>query len=147
MTTASAALVTLVLAVASFTDLRDRVVPNRLTFAAALGGLVIAGLDGPATLATSLFAGLAVSVPLLAIALARPEGMGMGDVKLAGVLGICLAWQALPALLLGCLLAGMTGVLLALGSRRPPSQVALPLAPFMALGTLPVLAWSLQLLQ
>jgi leader peptidase (prepilin peptidase)/N-methyltransferase len=133
----------LVLAIASLTDLRARIVPNRLTLAAALFGLGLAATGGAAKLGFAALTGLAVAAPLLSAALVRPEGMGMGDVKLVGVLGIYLGWQAWPALLGGLFLAGLTGVLISLGTRTPPSQVALPLVPFLALGALPVIVSNL----
>ena len=139
----AALLLTLVLLAASVTDLRDRVVPNRLTLAAAIAGLALAGTRGLPELGAALAGGALVAAPLAAVSLARPAGLGMGDVKLVAVLGIFMGWQVLPALLGGCLLAGLAGVLISLGSRRPPSEVALPLVPFLALGTLSVVVWSL----
>ena len=144
MSPLAASLLILVLLIASFTDLRDRVVPNGLTLGAALIGTVLAGSAGLPALGSAVFAGVAVSAPLLVVSLARPEGIGMGDVKLVAVLGIFLGWQAVPALLAGCLLAGLAGVLACLGSRKPPSQVTLPLVPFLAAGTLPVVIHTLQ---
>jgi len=143
MSPVAALLLTLVLLAASVTDLRDRVVPNRLTLAAAIAGLALAGTRGLPELGAALAGGALVAAPLAAVSLARPAGLGMGDVKLVAVLGIFMGWQVLPALLGGCLLAGLAGVLISLGSRRPPSEVALPLVPFLALGTLSVVVWSL----
>jgi leader peptidase (prepilin peptidase)/N-methyltransferase len=143
MTPVAALLITVVLLVASVTDLRDRVVPNRLTLGAAAAGLALAGFQGLPELAARLAAGVFVAAPLLAVSLARPEGLGMGDVKLVSVLGIFMGWQAVPAMLGGCLLAAMAGALFSLGSRRPPSEVALPLVPFLAIGSLPVVLAAL----
>jgi len=139
----AAALLLLVLVIASITDLRARIVPNPLTLAAAVGGLVLAATGGPVALALALLTGLALAAPLLLVSLARPEGMGMGDVKLVAVIGIFLGWQALPALLAGLALAGLTGLVISLISRQRPSRVALPLAPFLAAGTVPVVALAL----
>ncbi len=88
-----------------------------------------------------------LSAPLLVLSLVRPDGLGMGDVKLVAALGVCLGWQAAAAVLVGCLLAGLGGLLVCIGGRRAPSQVALPLAPFLALGTVPVLISAAQPLQ
>ena len=143
MNPVSAALITLVLLAASITDLRNRVVPNRLTLGAALGGLALAGVRGLPEFATALAAASVVSAPLMVISLLRPAGLGMGDVKLVAVLGLFLGWEALAALLAGCLLAGLAGVLLSLVARRSPSEVVLPLVPFLTLGTLPVIVSAL----
>ncbi len=147
MSPVAAATITVVLLLATLTDLRSRVVPNGLMLGAAVAGLVLAATEGPPQLASAVLAGLTLSAPLMALALVKPDGIGMGDVKMVAVLGLLMGWQALAALLAGCLLAGMTGVLVSLGSRRPPSQVMLPLVPFLALGALPVVAGSLSLLQ
>jgi len=126
------------LVVASATDLRHRVIPNWLVALAALAGLALAAAGdraGPA-----LLAGALAAAPFLLAALVRPEGMGMGDVKLAGVMGIFLGQSVWIAIALGLGLAGLTGVMIALGQRRNPAGVALPLAPFLALGVGTVLA-------
>ena len=122
----------LVLIVSTVTDLRRREIPNWVTGGGAAAGVALAareGRVGPAVLCATLAA-----APFLAAALARPEGMGMGDVKLAGVLGLFLGWTVWPALVVALAVAGLTGALMALGSRREPSAVSLPLAPFLAVG-------------
>lgn len=143
----AALLLTATLAAATVTDLRARRIPNRLTAAAAALGLGLAATSGSAALINALAATSAVAAPLLVVSLIRPEGIGMGDVKLVAVLGLYLGWAAWPALLIALALAGLTGLLLALGTRTPPSQTALPLAPFIAAGSLPVLVLALSPLQ
>lgn len=122
----------------SITDIRERVIPNRLLLVAALVWAVGAVALGQVAVGGHVAAAVFISLPLLLAALLHPEGMGMGDVKLVAVIGLFLGWQAWPALLIGLALAGLTGVLISVGGRRPPSQTTLPLAPFLAAGTLPV---------
>lgn len=143
MSLPAAALLLLVLAIASFTDLRSRIVPNGLNLAGALAGLLLAAFGGLGDVLLSATAGLVVASPLLLVSLARPDGMGMGDVKLVAVLGVFLGWQAWPALLAGLSLAGLAGLMIALRTGRHSSGVALPLAPFLAVGTLPFVALAL----
>jgi len=143
MSLLSAAVLIVTLLVVSVTDLRRRVIPNPVLLLAAAVGVTISGLDGPETLLSALVAAAAISSPLFVASLISPSGMGMGDAKLVAVIGLYLGWQALPALLIGLLLAGMTGVLIALGKRTPPSRTAIPLAPFLALGVLPITLASL----
>jgi len=125
-------LLLLTLAVASVTDIRNRVIPNWLTALAGLAGLGLAAAGGRAV--PALVAGLLAAAPFLAANLIRPEGMGMGDVKLVAVIGIYLGQTVWIAVALGLGMAGLTGVMIALGRRQTPGQTALPLAPFLALG-------------
>ena len=144
MSLAAAAVLIVTLMVVSVTDLRQRVIPNRVLLLAAAAAVTLSLLDGPMTLPGDLLAAAVVSAPLVAVSLIRPDGMGMGDAKLVAVIGLFLGWQALPALLIGLALAGMTGVLVALGKRLPPSRTALPLAPFLAIGAMPIVISSIQ---
>lgn len=139
------AVLLLTLAVASATDLRHRVIPNWLVGLAALAGLALATAGGEVV--PALLAGVLAAAPFLAAALIRPEGMGMGDVKLAAVMGIFLGQSVWVALALGLGLAGLTGILVSLGQRLPPSRISLPLAPFLALGAGAMLAASMVPLQ
>ena len=132
----------LTLLIASVTDLRRREIPNWLIAAAAVAGVGLAiaeGRDG-----SSLLFSLLAAAPFLLANLVRPEGMGMGDVKLVAVIGLYLDQQVWIALAAGLALAGLTGVLIALGKRLPPSRTALPLAPFLAIGSVLSIAvtWS-----
>ncbi|MDD2554420.1 MAG: A24 family peptidase, partial [Desulfotomaculaceae bacterium] len=73
---------------------------------------------------------------LLILALASRGGMGGGDIKLAAVIGVCLGWPNGPtAVLLGCLLAGLAGLLLIL-LRVKNKKDLIPFGPFLAAGTL-----------
>ncbi len=72
------------------------------------------------------------------LAFIYPAGMGFGDVKLAGVLGMVLAWYGWAELLVGgfagFLLGGVIGILLIL-SRRGDRKTMIPFGPYMMLGT------------
>jgi leader peptidase (prepilin peptidase)/N-methyltransferase len=143
--TPAVALLLVTLTVASVTDLRSRVIPNWLVALAATVGLALATAGGEAGLA--LLMGCLAASPFLAAALVKPEGMGMGDVKLAGVMGICLGPSVWLAIALGLGTAGLAGVLISLGQRRPPARMTLPLAPFLALGAGTMIAASIGPLQ
>ena len=119
------------------TDLRARLVPNRVTGGVALIGLVGWALTDPGSIPGRLLAAaLAGGVFLLAHRLS-PAGMGMGDVKLVAVIGLFLrggvVLAALVALGAGCLLG------LALIARRGLAEgrrATIPFAPFLAAGAL-----------
>ena len=72
-----------------------------------------------------------------ALAVVKPGGMGFGDVKLAGVLGMALAWHGWAALVVGAFAGFLTGGLLGLAlvaARRAGRRSQLPFGPFMLLG-------------
>lgn len=98
-----------------------------------------------ATILTSNFVVLvpaavgAVGLGLLYLiaALAYPGGMGMGDVKLAGVIGLFLGWQGWPQLAVGAFAAFLLGGVFAVGlliSRRAKRTTGIPFGPWMLLG-------------
>lgn len=123
-------------------DLEHYIVPNRIvlvTLVVSVPLLALAALvEGDWTsLRTALIGSVAAGAGLLVINLISPRGMGMGDVKLALVLGLFLGWfdlgHVLLGLFLGFLLGAVGGVLLiALKLRSRRDHV--PFAPFLAGG-------------
>src|SRR4051794_26634684 len=116
-------------------DLERRLIPNLITGPAAAAALVaglVLDLDG---VPEQLIAGGAAGGFFLLAALAYPRGMGMGDVKLAGVLGLCLGKAVAPAVLIA-LFSGVIvgGVIIARVGAREGRKVAVPFGPFLALG-------------
>ena len=83
-----------------------------------------------------LIAGAGAFLAMLVIALAYPSGMGMGDVKLAGVMGLYLGQAVIPALFVGFLTGAVVG--LGIVAREGPGarKKGVPFAPFLALGGL-----------
>ncbi len=116
-------------------DLEHRLLPNVLVGPAALAGLVLSILADPAGWWTYPVSALAVAGALFALALSRPGGMGMGDVKMGGMLGAFLGPYAALAVFLGALLGAITGGLL-MAAGKAQRRSALPFGFFMALGGL-----------
>jgi leader peptidase (prepilin peptidase)/N-methyltransferase len=82
-----------------------------------------------------LVAGAAAAGFFLVAALARPGGMGMGDVKLAGVLGLSLGSAVAPALLVALVSGVAVGaVVIARLGAEVGRKTAVPFGPFLALG-------------
>jgi leader peptidase (prepilin peptidase)/N-methyltransferase len=116
-------------------DLDERIIPNSITLPAAVVAIVVGGAMAPSKLPEQLIAGASAAAFLLVFVLAYPRGMGMGDVKLAGVLGLYLGRAAAPALLVGVIAATIFGALVIarLGVQQG-RKTALPFGPFLALG-------------
>jgi leader peptidase (prepilin peptidase)/N-methyltransferase len=131
--------VTLILIVvpAALIDLEHRIIPNRLT---ALGAVVALGLGlalDPSGEPERLIAGAAAGGFLLLAALAYPGGMGMGDVKLAAVMGLFLGRAVAPAILIALLTGVLAGVVvIARKGEHEGRKTAIPFGPFLALGAL-----------
>jgi leader peptidase (prepilin peptidase) / N-methyltransferase len=132
----SIALILIVVPVALI-DLEHRIIPNRITALGAVLALVLGlVLDPSGEPARLLAAGCAGGFLLLA-ALAYPAGMGMGDVKLAGMMGLFLGAAVAPALFVALLSGVLTGtVVLARKGVREGRKTAVPFGPFLAFGAL-----------
>src|SRR3954451_4424273 len=117
-------------------DLEHRIVPNRILLPMALWGVGATAVVRPDFLPEALIAGAAAFVALLLAALAHPGGMGMGDVKLAGVMGLYLGASVAPALLAAFLLGSLVGVALLARHGAAARKKGVTFAPFMALGGL-----------
>ena len=114
-------------------DLEHKLLPNAVVGPTALAGLVLSILADPASWWTYPLSALAVAGALFGLALICPDGMGMGDVKMGGMLGAFLGPYAALAVFLGALLGAVAGgLLMAAGKVRRRS--ALPFGLFMALG-------------
>ena len=93
-------------------DLEHRIIPNRLTPLGAVLALALGLALDPSGEPERLIAGAAAGGFLLLAALAYPGGMGMGDVKLAGVMGLFLGRAVAPAMLVALLAGVLVGVVI-----------------------------------
>src|SRR5688500_972372 len=114
-------------------DLEHRLLPNAIVGPAALAGLVLSILADPAVWWMYPISAIAVAAGLLGLALIYPSGMGMGDVKMGGMLGAFLGPYAALAVFLGALIGAVTGGLL-MAAGKMQRRSALPFGLFMALG-------------
>jgi leader peptidase (prepilin peptidase) / N-methyltransferase len=129
-----AAFVCGVLVAVSATDLEHRIVPNRIVVPAAAVVLVARTALHPSPQWAIGAAGAAGF--LLLAALVYPAGMGMGDVKLALLMGAALGRVVPVALMAGMLAALAPGVVLFARHGAGARKMGIPLAPFLALGTI-----------
>ncbi len=137
---------TAVLIAVAFIDLQHRIVPNKIVVPAAVWGVAAAAAFRTDMLPELLIAGAGAFAFLLAAALVYPAGMGMGDVKLAGVMGVYLGKLVLPALVVAFGVGAVVGVALMAREGRPARKKGVPFAPFLALGGLVALLAGQQLI-
>ena len=117
-------------------DYDHRLLPNKLVYPLAVWGLIATLLVDRADLVENVVAGASAFTFLLLAALAYPRGMGMGDVKLAGTMGLFLGLSIIPALLIAFLSGSVVG--LAIIAREGPAgrKRDVPFGVFLALGGL-----------
>jgi leader peptidase (prepilin peptidase)/N-methyltransferase len=118
----------------TLTDLERRIIPNKVLIAGAVIGVAIAAVSDPSSLPERGFAALGAGGFLLLAALAYPRGMGMGDVKLAAVMGIYLGSAVAPALAVAIAAGAVVGLGLMLRHGTAARKQAVPFGPFLALG-------------
>jgi leader peptidase (prepilin peptidase) / N-methyltransferase len=116
-------------------DLDHRIIPNKILLPAAILAIALGLALKPAHVPEQLLAGAAAGGFLLIFVLAYPRGMGMGDVKLAAVLGLYLGRSVAVAVLAGVLIGTIVGVIVMarLGVQRG-RKTAIPFGPFLAAG-------------
>ena len=116
-------------------DLDHRIIPNKLTAPAAVVAVALGLALDPAGEPERLIAGVAAGGLFLVAALVRPGGMGMGDVKLAGVLGLFLGASVAVALLVALVAGTLVGAaIIARVGAAAGRKTAVPFGPFLALG-------------
>jgi leader peptidase (prepilin peptidase) / N-methyltransferase len=118
-------------------DVEHRIIPNKLTALGAVLAIAIGTALDPGGEPERLIAGLAAGGALLITALAYPGGMGMGDVKLAAVMGLFLGSAVAVAMLVALLTGVLYGAVIAARvGARSARKTAVPFGPFLALGSL-----------
>lgn len=128
-------LLVMTLIVVTNTDLDLRVVPNKILLVSLLAGLLAQAAVRPDEWASWTIAAFAAFAALFTAALAYPRGMGMGDVKLAGVIGLYLGRAVAPALLFAFFAGTIAGVaVIARKGVAEGRKTAVPFVPFMAAG-------------
>lgn len=125
------------LAVAAAVDLAEHRIPNRVVLPMAAACAALTAADGARI--APLAGAFALVALLLAVSLARPAALGIGDVKLALLIAVGLDGRAPAALILGLLVAALGGIVLLALRGGQAWRRSLPLAPFLATGALTIL--------
>jgi leader peptidase (prepilin peptidase) / N-methyltransferase len=116
-------------------DLDHRIIPNRLTLLGAVVAPALLAFTAPDAIPEHLIAAVAAGGFFLLAVLAYPRGMGMGDVKLAAVLGLFLGRSVAPAVFIALVAGTLVGaVVIARKGAQEGRKTAVPFGPFLALG-------------
>lgn len=124
-------------------DLEYRIIPNKVLIAAVALGVPLQAWANPDQWPEWLLAAAIGFGAMLLIALAYPRGMGMGDVKLAGVMGLFLGRSLGPAMMVAFLAGTIVGIgVMVRKGVAEGRKTAVPFGPFMALGGVVAMFWG-----
>jgi len=130
----AAAVFSLALVVITATDLEYRLIPNRVVGPASL--VVLAAMTAAKPSPVWAIAAVAAAAFLLVFSLVSPQGMGMGDVKLAFLMGAALGTSVAAALVIASLASLVPSIAILARHGRAGRKVGFPFGPFLALGSL-----------
>jgi leader peptidase (prepilin peptidase)/N-methyltransferase len=117
-------------------DLDHKLLPNKIVYPMAVYGVVATAVVESGDLVEHLAAGAATFAFLLVVVLAYPAGMGMGDVKLGGAMGVYLGLSVIPALLTAFLTGTVFGLAVIAREGAQARKKAVPFGIFLAIGGL-----------
>ena len=123
-------------------DLNHRLILNKLTYPAMAFALVTVPLRPELTIFDSLIGGAIGLVLLLLIVVISRGGMGLGDVKMAGLMGLATGFPVIfVALFVGIVVGGLVAIGLLLSKLRGRKDT-IPFGPFLAIGAMTALFWG-----
>jgi leader peptidase (prepilin peptidase) / N-methyltransferase len=115
-------------------DLDHKLLPNKIVYPMAVYGLIATAVVDTGDLVEHLIAGAGGFLFLFAAVLAYPRGMGLGDVKLAGAMGLYLGLSLVPAMLIAFLTGTAVGLGIMAREGMQARKKAVPFGVFLALG-------------
>ena len=134
-----------VLLAISLIDLEHYVIPDRIVLPAAVVGLAASIALDPSRWWVYIVSGLGAALFLFILALIWPGGMGMGDVKMALLMGVVLGPTVIIALFVAFLAGALVSIVL-LALRVKSRKDKIPFGPYLALGAALSLLWGASLL-
>ena len=123
------------LVIISFIDWEFMIIPNVIVFPLTLVGLAFSIASDPLKWWMPLAFSAGSFVFMLIVHLIYPKGMGMGDVKLAMMLGAFLVKSVIAGIFLGFLAGSIAGVIFILFKKKTLKQY-IPFGPFISIGGL-----------
>ena len=122
------------LAAVTLTDVERGIIPNTVLLAGTVAAVALVAVTDPSSFPERAIAAGAAGGFLFVIVVAYPRGMGMGDVKLAAVMGLYLGSSVAPALLIAVLAGTIVGVGMIVAHGSAARKSAVPFGAFLALG-------------
>ncbi len=132
----AAALLAVALVPVVVIDLQHHLIPDVVVLPAAFGALVAAAWADPDHFTASAVAAAGAGAFMFLLWAAYPGGMGLGDVKLAVLIGAVLGTSVVPALAIAFAAGAALGVAMLLRHGRGARKMAVPFGPFLAAGAL-----------
>jgi leader peptidase (prepilin peptidase)/N-methyltransferase len=117
-------------------DLEHRVLPNQIVLPVAVALLAILAVDGSHTLLVHAAAAAAAGGAFLLVARVYPPALGMGDVKLAFLLGLALGRSVMSALLIASFAAGIAAIVALVRGGAAARKQTIAFGPYLGLGAL-----------
>lgn len=140
-----------ILIIISFIDIDKQIIPDVLVVIGIVVGLFASMLGFTVRLMDALLGlllggGILLIIGLASLLILKKEGMGGGDIKLMGMIGLFLGWKkTLLALVISIYLGGIISLFLILSKKKQLGQ-AIPFGPFISLGSLISLVWDVPIL-
>jgi leader peptidase (prepilin peptidase)/N-methyltransferase len=116
------------------TDLELRLIPNKILLVSALLGVAVVAAFDPGSLPERAISAAAAGGLFFVAALAYPRGMGLGDVKLAAVMGLYLGRNVAPAIFVALLAGAVVGLAMVAREGASARKKGIPFGPFLAFG-------------
>lgn len=123
----------------TFIDIPHRIIPNAITLPGTVVGLALSTLADPRGWWVYIVSALGASAFLLVTAMVYPGGMGLGDVKMALLMGAFLGSAVIIGMFAGFMIGAVLGVALLALEGRAARKMKIPFGPFLAAGS--VFAW------
>ena len=142
---APALLLTALIVPASVIDLNHRIIPNAINFPGALLVFAVATIAQPDRFAEFAIGGAGCFVFLGLAWVVSPKGMGLGDVKMALMIGLGTGRYAVVAMFTGFLASTVLSVYLLTRRGAKARKTTFPFGPFLAFGTVIALLWGPQI--
>lgn len=141
-------ILTILLIPITIIDIKKKIIPNSLVLIGAISGIILLFFDFNWTYIWGMLVGLGIFVAIIVLSelIMKKQGMGEGDAKLMGVVGILLG---LPNTILTTLLSFFIGAIFSVAvlvNKKVEAGTEIPFGPFIALGAVISAIWGTEII-